>query len=246
MNLKGKKVILKDGSIGEVLEHDNYVHVLVNDKIMKFNYKHAFENGFLKLADDELQESIIDDLEEIEKREAELSEKFHRKIYKQSIELYKLDTLIDSSYNGKYLDQSDLYHYVDVEKKYDIVTEKYKQIVNVADEHIVLISYVKKTGTITLNRCRVQTFSYYDHFTDDGDYIFNRILMGNINNILREHKAILSAKENNKKIILFVRFAPRQYYAQGVFELVSHKEKSFIDTDGILKTSIEYRLKKVK
>ena len=56
MNLKGKKVILKDGSIGTVLEHDNYVHVLVNDKIMKFNYKHAFENGFLKLADDELQE----------------------------------------------------------------------------------------------------------------------------------------------------------------------------------------------
>lgn len=246
MNLKGKKVILKDGSIGEVLEHDNYVHVFVNSKLMKFNYKHAFENGFLKLADDELQESIIDDLEEIEKRDAELSKKFHRKVYKQSIKLYKLDTLIDSSYNGKYLDQSDLYHYVHVEKEYDIVTEKYKQIVNVADEHIVLISYVKKTGTITLNRRRVQTFSYYDHFTDDGDYIFNRILMGNINNILREHKAILSAKENNKKIILFVRFAPRQYYAQGVFELVSHKEKSFVDTDGILKTSIEYRLKKVK
>ena len=47
----------------------------------------------------------------VEKRDKEVSDKFKRKVYRQSIHVWKLDKLIDSPYKGKYLEQEYLYHY---------------------------------------------------------------------------------------------------------------------------------------
>ncbi len=237
MNLKGKKVILKDGSIGEVLEHDNYVHVFVNGKLMKFNYKFAFENGFLRLADESLQETVTSDVEELERKDKEISDKFKRKVYRQSIYIWKLDKLINSSYNGKYLEQEYLYHYSDIEKMYGFKIDTRQKEVNITDENIILVSLIKKD-------CR--NYIYKDYFTDDGDYIFCRTAKGSLNTFYKENYTIINSKDLNKKIILLVRLSPGQYYDQGEFELIDFKEEESVSEDRLLKFEVKFRLRKVK
>ena len=237
MNLKGKKVILKDGSIGEVLEHDNYVHVFVNDKLMKFNFKHAFENGFLRLVDESLEETLNSDVAKLKKHEKEISDKFKRKVYRQSIHVWNLDKLINSSYNGKYLEQEYLYNYSDIEKTYGFKIDSRQKEVNITSENIILVSSIQRN-------CR--DYIYKDYFTDDGDYIFSRTAKGSLNTFYKENYTIINSKDLNKKIILLVRFSPGQYYDQGEFELVDFKEEESISEDGLLKFEVKFRLRKVK
>ena len=237
MNLKGKKVILKDGSIGEVLEHDKYVHVFVNDKLMKFNFKHAFENGFLRLVDESLEETLNSDVSKLKKHEKEISDKFKRKVYRQSIHVWKLDKLINSSYNGKYLEQEYLYNYSDIEKTYGFKIDSRQKEVNITDENIILVSSIQR------NR---RDYIYKDYFIDDGDYIFCRTAKGSLNTFYKENYTIINSKDLNKKIILLVRLTPRQYYDQGEFELVDFKEEESISEDGLLKFEVKFRLRKIK
>ena len=50
---------------------------------------------------------------------------------------------------------------------------------------------------------------------------------------------------NGKKIHLFVKFSPQEYYYQGIFELVDYTYEDEKDEDGNIRKEYKFRLRKV-
>lgn len=71
INLEGKKLKLRDGSIVIVEKHDKYINITVNGEQKCFAYCKAFKSGSLTAVDNDLQEQIMNDIAEIEKQEAD-------------------------------------------------------------------------------------------------------------------------------------------------------------------------------
>ena len=57
--------------------------------------------------------------------------------------------------------------------------------------------------------------------------------------------AIRDAARNGKKIHLFVKFSPQEYYYQGIFELIDYTYEDEKDEDGNIRKEYKFRLKKV-
>lgn len=57
--------------------------------------------------------------------------------------------------------------------------------------------------------------------------------------------AIRDAARNGKKIHLFVKFSPQEYYYQGIFELVDYTYEDEKDEDGNIRKEYKFRLRKV-
>ena len=57
--------------------------------------------------------------------------------------------------------------------------------------------------------------------------------------------AISDAARNGKKIHLFVKFSPQEYYYQGIFELVDYTYEDEKDEDGNIRKEYKFRLRKV-
>lgn len=57
--------------------------------------------------------------------------------------------------------------------------------------------------------------------------------------------AIKNALNNDKKIHLFVKFSPQEYYYQGVFELVDYTYEDECDALGDIRKEYKFRLRKV-
>ncbi len=57
--------------------------------------------------------------------------------------------------------------------------------------------------------------------------------------------AIRDAAQNNKKIHLFVKFSPQEYYYQGIFELVDYTYEDDQDEAENIRKEYKFRLRKV-
>lgn len=57
--------------------------------------------------------------------------------------------------------------------------------------------------------------------------------------------AIKNATRDGKKIHLLVKFSPREYYYQGVFELVDYIYEDEKDENGNTRKEYKFRLRKV-
>ena len=53
------------------------------------------------------------------------------------------------------------------------------------------------------------------------------------------------AARNGKKLHLFVKFSPQEYYYQGIFELVDYTYEDEKDEDGNIRKEYKFRLRKV-
>jgi hypothetical protein len=64
--------------------------------------------------------------------------------------------------------------------------------------------------------------------------------------MIKGNLAIKTAAHDGKEIHLFVKFSPKEYYYQGVFELVKYTYEDDIDENGDVRKEYKFRLRKVK
>lgn len=243
MELIGLKVKHKVFGAGVITETDgNYITVEFAAKTSKFVYPDAFEK-FIKAEDPAVQESIVDSIHDVkaaaeQKRQAEDAAEERRRaaIAVAAPKAKTLDEMFAPDYHVEKLTRQPILTYQQVEDQFSIRISGFGRGINSTDDTVVLISSIGKTSG---------NFVYHDKWTADGDYLYSGEGKTGDQTMTKGNLAIRDAARNGKKIHLFVKFSPRQYYYQGVFELVDYTYEDEKDEDGNIRKEYKFRLKKV-
>ena len=238
MNLIGKTVTFKTGKKGVVVEQDNIqVKIEVEGEIKTLNLEIVISKGILSFDDELVQQEIPNFLEQLKQNIIERKESFHNNVAQMQLQKSRTNItgLINSSYNGRYLKNDEIYNYREVEDKHGINIAGFGRGINVCDDEIVLISNVQSNG---------QGFIYHEKWDNNGDYLY--IGEGSEGNqvLNARNMAIVNSSADDKKIILYVKFSPDEYYYQGVFKLVDY---NYIDDESSkpLRKVYQFRLRRV-
>lgn len=248
MNLINIKVFHNTLGTGSVIEFDGqYITVQFVGKTSKFIYPDAFDK-FLKAKDPTVQEAIMADIisvkqAEEEKRQAELAARKaeeERKSQTAVSTIRKATNIEDGfgkDYNVAHLARQPILTYQEVEEQFNIKISGFGRGINITPSTVVLISSVdkKKSG-----------FVYHDHWTTDGDYIYSGEGKVGDQKMTSRNRAIVDAATEGKVIHLFVKFSPKEYYYQGIFELTNYTYEDALDENGNTRKEYKFRLKKVK
>ena len=246
----GLKVIHKTLGIGTIIEYKNsYITVEFETKTSGFVYPDAFEK-FLAFENEERQRHIIN---EIEKKKAEVEEKKHaeetarkaeqerKSVTVQSLGAKKkvknIDEMFDKDYHVFHLARQPILTYTQVEDQFGIKISGFGRGINPTPTTVVLISSMAKAK---------DKFVYHDKWTADGDYIYSGEGKTGDQTLTKGNAAIVNADRDGKKIHLFVKLSPQEYYYQGVFELVNYTHEDEEDEAGNVRKEYKFRLRKVQ
>jgi hypothetical protein len=260
MDLLGKKVQHKKFGVGEIVEiNDGIISVAFPEKISKFQYPKAFEL-FIQAIDIDVQEFIASDLKKLKEEEEEQKriEEEARRIEeeKRAIEDAKrkeeecknsgqrgskpklsFDERFGEDYHVKHLARQPILTYSEVEERFGIKISGFGRGINITDKSVVLISSIDKAK---------ENFVYHDHWTEEGDYIYSGEGKKGDQVLSRGNKAIVDAADFGKRLYLFVKFSPKEYYFQGLFSLVNYTYEDDKDEDGNIRKEYKFRLRKIK
>ena len=260
MDLLGKKVQHKKFGVGEIVEiNDGIISVAFPEKISKFQYPKAFEL-FIQAIDIDVQEFIASDLKKSKEEEEEQKriEEEARRIEeeKRAIEDAKrkeeesknsgqrgskpklsFDERFGEDYHVKHLARHPILTYSEVEEQFGIKISGFGRGINITDKSVVLISSIDKAK---------ENFVYHDHWTEEGDYIYSGEGKKGDQVLSRGNKAIVDAADFGKRLYLFVKFSPKEYYFQGLFSLVNYTYEDDKDEDGNIRKEYKFRLRKIK
>ena len=217
MNLIGKTVTFKTGKKGVVVEQDNIqVKIEVEGEIKTLNLEIVISKGILSFDDELVQQEIPNFLEQLKQNKIERKESFHNDVAQMQLQKNRTDIsgLVNTSYNGRFLKTDEIYDYSEVEKKHGINIAGFGRGINVCDDEIVLISNVRANG---------QGFIYHEKWDDNGDYLYIGEGSEGDQVLNARNMAIVNSSNDNKKIILYVKFSPSEYYYQGVFKFIEYK-----------------------
>ena len=251
MNLLNIKVKHTVFGVGTITEFDGrYITVQFTDKSSKFIYPDAFEK-FIKVEDLAIQEAIMHDIAiakqtEEERRQAEFAARKaeeERKTAERQIatsttrKIRNIEDGFCEDYHVAHLAKNPILTYQEVEDQFNIKIAGFGRGINKTPSTVVLISSVvkKKSG-----------FVYHDHWTNDGDYIYSGEGKTGDQTMSYGNWALMSAKKEANIIHLFVKFSPREYYYQGVFEVVNYTYEDDLDENGSTRKEYKFRLRKVK
>ena len=248
MNLLGIKVKHKAFGVGTVTELDEqYVTIAFEAKTTKFVFPDCFEN-FVKAEDASVQ-SAIDKMivdakiaSEQKKQEEETARKAAEEQRRASIATpapkakKTLDEMFAPDYHAEKLARQPILTYQQVEEQFGIRISGFGRGINPTDNTVVLISSIGKASG---------NFVYHDKWTVDGDYLYSGEGKTGDQTMTKGNLAIRDAARNGKKIHLFVKFSPQDYYYQGVFELVDYIYEDERDEDGNIRKEYKFRLRKV-
>lgn len=235
MNLVGKKVIHKFKGAGVVIsQSEKIVEVQFSTGIANLQYPQSFEK-YCQFEDVETQNFVSEQIPEAKKIEAEAQKNSARKV--KSVEDWVLESKLGTEYLSAFLARKPILTYKDVESRFGISISKYGKGINPTDTAVVLISSMDELNG---------KYVYHDKWTEDGDYIYSG--EGKIGNqsMTKGNLAIKNASRNNKKIHLFVKFSPQEYYYQGEFKLVDYAYEDDKDETGSLRKEYKFRLRRVE
>ncbi len=239
----GEKVKHKLFGIGVIKAFENnYMTVEFSTKTIRLIYPSAFED-ILTALDDDLQIKIKNELQTLaEEENNKLNEKVQRlrkgTVIEETSKSRKksLDEMFSDDYNVTHLSRNPILTYSQVESQYHIKISGFGRGINPTDTSVVLISSIGKSDG---------SFVYHDKWTADGDYIYCGEGKTGDQTLTRGNLAIVEAKKAGKDIHLFVKFSPKEYYYQGVFELVDYWHEDERDESGSVRKEYKFRLKKV-
>ena len=243
MNIIGKKVTHKKWGEGTVVTVDEgrVVVSFTSEGEKKLIYPDAFEQH-LVLEDPADQDAVLDELKK--KKEMKLAEAVARaaeeEARKAAISAGGKTTDVDRGfgpdYHVEHLARQPILTYQQVEEEFGIKITGFGKGINNNGSDLVLISSVdkKKSG-----------FVYHDHWDTNGDYIYSGEGKTGDQKMTGGNKAICDAATDGKKIHLFVKLSPEEYYYQGVFKLVDYKYEDEKDEDGNIRKEYKFRLRKV-
>ena len=247
IGLKVKHTVFGAGVITEM--EGSYITVEFAAKTTKFVYPDAFEK-FIKAEDPAVQQSIEDSINDAkaaaeQKRQAEeaarkAAEEQRRAVIAVAAPKAKkaktLDEMFAPDYHAENLARQPILTYQQVEEQFGIRISGFGRGINPTDNTVVLISSIGKASG---------NFVYHDKWTADGDYLYSGEGKTGDQTMTKGNLAIRDAARNGKKIHLFVKFSPQEYYYQGVFELVDYTYENEKDEDGNIRKEYKFRLRKV-
>ena len=247
MELIGLKVKHAMFGVGTITEKDgNYITVEFAAKTTKFVYPDAFEK-FIKAEDSAVQQAIVDEINDAKAA----TEQKHKAAHKAAEEQRRaaiavaapkakkaktLDEMFAPDYHAEKLARQPILTYQQVEDQFGIRISGFGRGINPTDRTVVLISSIGKASG---------KFVYHDKWTADGDYLYSGEGKTGDQTLSKGNLAIRDAARNGKKIHLFVKFSPQEYYYQGVFELVDYTYEDEKDEDGNIRKEYKFRLRKV-
>lgn len=250
MDLIGLKVKHTAFGTGVITELEgNYITIKFSEKTSKFIYPDAFEK-FVKAEDVAVQQIIIESINEakavaMQKRlDKEAARKAAEEQHRASIAISApkvkktktLDEMFAPDYHAEKLARQPILTYQEVESQFGIRISGFGRGINPTDNTIVLISSISKASG---------NFVYHDKWTADGDYLYSGEGRTGDQTMTKGNLAIRDAGLNEKKIHLFVKFSPQEYYYQGVFELVDYTYEDDKDEEGEIRKEYKFRLRKV-
>ena len=245
MDLTGKKVRLKNGKEFIVDKHDNYIYLTVDGQQKRYIFEIAFRNGGLVAVDPSIQQSIIDELADIDKEKAKkLSEANAESVQKNvenntlaAINKKQFDALFGKDYHVEHLQREPILTYNQVEDLYKIRLTGFGRGINITDKSIILISVIKKEKGY---------FVYHDRWTEKGDYyIYSGEGKVGDQKFTKGNKAIANANLDGKDIVLFVKFSSTEYFYQGVFQCVEYYLEDDYDANNNIRKEYKFKLKKI-
>ncbi len=229
---------------------NNYVTVKFASKTSKFVYPDAFEK-FIKAEDADVQQKIIDNINQAkaeaeQKRQAEETARRAAEEQRRAAiavaapkakKLKTLDEMFAPDYHAEKLARQPILTYQQVEDQFGIRISGFGRGINPTDNTVVLISSIGKA---------CGNFVYHDKWTSEGDYLYSGEGKTGDQSMSKGNLAIRDAAVNGKAIHLFVKFSPREYYYQGIFELVDYTYVDDKDEDGNIRKEYKFRLRKVQ
>ena len=247
IGLKVKHTVFGAGVITEL--EGNYITIEFAAKITKFVYQDAF-GKFIKSEDPAVQQSIVDSINDAkaaaeQKRQAEeaarkAAEERRRAVTAVAAPKAKkaktLDEMFAPDYHAEKLARQPILTYQQVEDQFGIRISGFGRGINPTGNTVVLISSIGKASG---------NFVYHDKWTVDGDYLYSGEGKTGDQTMTKGNLAIRDAARNGKKIHLFVKFSPQEYYYQGIFELIDYTYEDEKDEDGNIRKEYKFRLKKV-
>ena len=246
----GKKVKHKTYGLGVITEFDNSsVTVKFAEKTTRFPYPDAFEK-FLTLDNKSEQQNIINEIEKkkVEAEENRLQQEAVRKAEQErklaaaqatgtKKKVKNIDEMFGEDYHVSHLARQPILTYTQVEDQFGIKISGFGRGINPTPTTVVLISSMAKAK---------DKFVYHDKWTADGDYIYSGEGKTGDQTLTKGNAAIVNADRDGKKIHLFVKLSPQEYYYQGVFELVNYTHEDEEDEAGNLHKEYKFRLRKVQ
>ena len=240
----GEEVINKRGEVGTIVSYEGdyvFIKFVGREELSKFE-KVALKNGLLVFTNINIQENVdeLTDDDEYDDEMEKLIEKYYKKNGIKTTRTFNLDEMIDADYHVEYLRKDVVKTYQEIEEEHGINIRAFGRGINTPtnSDEIILISALKLLSND--NR-----FTYHDHFTCDGDYIYSgEGIFGN-QTLTRGNRAICDAKVDGKKILLYVRLAKDTYYYQGEYELVEYKIERSTDAKNTLRDEYKFKLRKI-
>ena len=247
IGLKVKHTVFGAGKITE--KHGNYITVEFAAKTTRFVYPDVFEK-YIKAEDSVVQQAIADEIndakataeqkcqaEEAARKAAEEQRRASIAFAAPKAKKAKtLDEMFAPDYHVEKLARQPVLTYQQVEDQFGIRISGFGRGINPTDRTVVLISSIGKASG---------KFVYHDKWTADGDYLYSGEGKTGDQTLSKGNLAIRDAARNGKKIHLFVKFSPQEYYYQGIFELVDYTYEDEKDEDGNIGKEYKFRLRKV-
>lgn len=250
MNLIGIKVkhtVFGTGVITEQL--GNYITVQFTAKTTRFVYPDAFDK-FVKAEDAEIHAAIVKGIEETkaaaeqQRRAEEIARKAAEEQRRATIAATppkakkpkSIDEMFSEDYHAEKLARQPILTYQQVEEQFGIKISGFGRGINPTETTVVLISSIGKSSG---------KFVYHDKWTAGGDYIYSGEGKTGDQTMTKGNLAIKNAVRDGKRIHLFVKFSPQEYYYQGIFELVDYTYEDEKDENGNTRKEYKFRLKKV-
>lgn len=245
LNLKVKHKVFGNGVVTGI--SDNLLTIQFASKVSNFVYPDAFET-FIVAEDTSVQSEILSEIENNKRavRKQRLAEETARKAEKElrvterngtpSRRIHNnIEDGFGPDYNVRHLAKQPILTYKQVEEQFGIRIAGFGRGINRTPSTVVLVSSIdkKKAG-----------FVYHDHWTTDGDYIYSGEGKTGDQTMSLGNKAIVDAENDEKKIHLFVKFSPQEYYYQGVFSLVDYTYEDDKDESGNMRKEYKFRLRK--
>lgn len=246
MDLVNKRVKHKTLGVGKITAHaGQLITVEFAERTSRFSYPDAFEK-FIEAEDPEIQSAIlvsINDAKEAaaQKRQTEKAAEEQRRAAiataaPKVTKVKNLDEMFAPDYHAEKLARQPILTYQQVEEQFGVRISGFGRGINLVRDTVVLISSIGKAGG---------NFVYHDKWTEDGDYLYSGEGKTGNQTMTRGNLAIRDAARNGKKIHLFVKFSPQEYYYQGIFELVDYTYEDDKDEEGNVRKEYKFRLRKV-
>lgn len=244
MDLIGIQVMHSQWGIGKIITHDGVcLTIAFSDTTKRFIYPDAI-GKYIQATDPNVHAAIVADIQSAKEAasQAVQAQSVAAPVSSEptrvrTVKVKNIDEMFSADYHASYLARNPILTYQQVEEQFGINIAGFGRGINPTSSTVVLISSIGKSSG---------KFVYHDKWTENGDYLYSGEGRTGDQTMTKGNLAIKNAERDGKKIHLFVKFSPQEYYYQGVFTLVDFIYEDEQDENGNTRKEYKFRLRKAQ